>query len=1046
MTEKYIKYLIYKIADQSQLKRLKVLESQKNDILNRYLSEVFILKKLIFKVDWSVFFTLNCKDQLKNDLIKKNLNKFLNFLEKKKIIYFYVAELSEENKHKHFHFVINKFIDVNELSQIWDKTVGSVDDIKKIFDLYGIFIYMMKSFEDSKVKLVQKELNLQYLFKTNYVEIKEDKNKLIDYEYFLEDLARGYVTNNDELCQNFEKKIQKSSYNMLYKICQSEVKKNNDLLFDLLDKVRSGESSVNRQKIKFILSKIKKDFLSKIHLSILFLIVRMGSSNYIKKHLFFCKIGNIVFEFSNSDLDSIDNDVSIKKSKNEIKILKKEYDEEEEKTAIILGLHFFHLFVDKIYNNYFNYEINLESLKLIYLDEFLKKFDKNELENLIKGSIDYRNLMVVKPIDWSEKVKGGYLKNKYLLYFPIPDNKIRFSNLSYEIINKLQNQPLKINWDYLDFINKNISYFLEYSNKDEIETKQKVQLLIERIKELNKQGKEIVKNACLNLKEDFKKLSKTKYKSLLYQYTSDKNRSMYKEILSELKKIKSKLSEVDKYNRIIVPLINNYKNIENVYFPYNFDFRGRVYPYNTEINHINGLLYRSLFLSKDEEILDINILRIYISRCYFKNKLLNKLELKRFFEIENEVINFRNLKIFKTEKNNNCGLLAGCLEYEKYLNFIKKNSNLNYKSNFLISVDAHCSGTQLLGLLLRDYSALKALNLIMDNKTKRLNDFYLYIIELYLNFLNTVDCSKEEFKKYELSKNLYKEYYSELFEFSDENKIKLRQLFKKSIMTFAYGLSIDTYLKEIKETFSSLYENKYGNQVLAIFENVRQVFIDFYSYYKKNVKLGTFYSYLQEFVECFNKNDKGIKYQTITGSSLTHRYVKEFSKKIDLRIAVFKKLQVLINSDKKLPLKKIPSTINLNFFDYDLIDTSKQKTAFCANFIHSIDSGLLLSVLKKLFDLNIFCLPIHDCFLIHPKNYDFLLSQYNLKLVELFLEEDDYLVTFLDELKKQLNNSSKSKKIYSEILELRSIISEDEFKKFKNMILEAQYSLLISGG
>ena len=43
----------------------------------------------------------------------------------------------------------------------------------------------------------------------------------------------------------------------------------------------------------------------------------------------------------------------------------------------------------------------------------------------------------------------------------------------------------------------------------------------------------------------------------------------------------------------------------------------------------------------------------------------------------------------------------------------------HYTSNFLVSIDVHCSCSQLLGLLLRDLSLFKSLKLI---KTQKLND------------------------------------------------------------------------------------------------------------------------------------------------------------------------------------------------------------------------------------------------------------------------------------------------------------------------------------
>lgn len=1078
----YLNYLLLKTDKMAAIQILNSLKNETESVLLIYLEKVFI-NKAYLKINFKIFFTLNIDDKILNiPNIILNIKSFIKYLKKNKVNYIYVCELGEEKKHKHVHFVIDKFIPTNDLIKNWKS--GSVDDIKLCFDIFGLLVYFCKNFTLLKLPALKTAFLGLNLFGLSFDENEESEKlvqiekKLIKDELFLENFANGYVKNTDQISE-YEKSLKNSSYGFLYKTALLLSKKYKNEFNSIINELKTV-SKKNKTELKDFIEDIQYEYYDKIHFYLIFLLLRLGSKTVINKY-------DLINKISLALIDILD----LKKKYKKISI---DLDELNNKTLIeiqnqnpsnleyILGYHFLILIRD-LYFEYIEFRdlpeegllIDIENIsenvirktnyQVIYKEKLLKLFNNYEQFVLESGSFDYRNLMVIKPVEWSEKTKGGYIQNKYNLYTFNPFNKLKISKVYYDVINKLQNQAVIINYTYLEFINNNIKSFFEFTEEN---VKKKLKDAIKLKKEVRKNNQKmsnVVKEICIEKKLDFKKLSKRKFRELLFL----KNKEDIVTIINKKYKLKKKINEITsfasdyfKYNRLYNPLNNLYKKYKYVYFPYTFDFRGRIYPYNTEINHQNGSLHRSLFLSSEYEILDLNVLKIYMVRCYFKNKMLNSEELKRFEEIKNLVINFRNLEIFKHDCENKFGLLAACLEYENYLKFVNENpklfidetnqlnilNNNHYKSNFLISIDAHCSGSQILGLLLRDYSALKALNLIIDKSNEKLSDFYLYIIELYITFLKSQSKDKDE--SYLRAFLEYEEYKLILFDLSDVNqKISLRKLLKNAIMTFAYGLSKSSYLSRIRELFIELYTFKLKNlsQDVEVVFNVSlfDFFIKFYDFYHEKIKIGTFYSYLETYAHEFNSLNQEINYETLIGAKITQRYGSKKEKSIDLRNKIFKTLETELNKikGKNQTFKKVPNKLNLIFYDYEKIDRGAQMRGFCANFVHSMDSSLLLSVIESLKEVNIYCLPIHDCFLIHPRNYNYLLYLYNKKLIDLFLKEEDYLISFLDELDEQLklNNSE----IKNNILKLRDLLTNEELINLKKLISQSQYSLFISG-
>ena len=169
----------------------------------------------------------------------------------------------------------------------------------------------------------------------------------------------------------------------------------------------------------------------------------------------------------------------------------------------------------------------------------------------------------------------------------------------------------------------------------------------------------------------------------------------------------------------------DYLNEPNIYFSYQFDFRGRIYPVQQHLNpqgkeEIKALLEFSngYPIETDEELYWF---MIHGANCYGFDKLEYD---ERIVEIEKEEeicliaqdpIRYSS---FWKDVDSPYLYLAWCFEYNDYIN----NPN-TFRSHIPIALDGTCSGLQIYGGLLLDEVGAKEVNVVNkyneDNKAIR---------------------------------------------------------------------------------------------------------------------------------------------------------------------------------------------------------------------------------------------------------------------------------------------------------------------------------------
>jgi DNA-directed RNA polymerase len=116
------------------------------------------------------------------------------------------------------------------------------------------------------------------------------------------------------------------------------------------------------------------------------------------------------------------------------------------------------------------------------------------------------------------------------------------------------------------------------------------------------------------------------------------------------------------------------------------------------------------------------------------------------------------------------------MEYKRYVNFYQNENTFEFHTYLPIQMDATCNGFQHLALLSNENILFKELNLVVDGKEDRPNDFYSFLVH---------KLSKKFDKQIEEGNIIEKDgSYERLRDFVLE-----RSYVKKAIMTIPYNVS-----------------------------------------------------------------------------------------------------------------------------------------------------------------------------------------------------------------------------------------------------------------
>lgn len=421
-------------------------------------------------------------------------------------------------------------------------------------------------------------------------------------------------------------------------------------------------------------------------------------------------------------------------------------------------------------------------------------------------------------------------------------------------------------------------------------------------------------------------------------------------IKKEKSKAKSKGNSMVGRTKDILSKAKEFKDFERIYFPLYVDQRGRVYTYvhTGSLTYMGGELAKALLVFADKEKLnDDGIVSLFqsLGNClgFDKHSLTTKEEEARsWFDAHKADFLDGNFEVFFDEQDQfeeAINALAVCVELTAWT------KDPEHLSGYVAHRDARCSGSSIIGTLLRDKLATtltSVVDVVKGGKGK-LPDAYMAVSN----------------KGYELNDDAYfKEHAKVLFN---------RKVWKTPVMTRgSYGAT--QYTIHFGKKNKDDYFSKTGIQALFRKEKLQaEKAIEFTKLMMKTLdaSLPSCSLYLDDICEAADKFIEENGFYKLTAPTTGFPMVRRKNKKEE------RSLESPCSFDR----------IQLVVYNYtDELDKNKLLGAVAPDTIHMVDASLLFRV-RQLCNFNI--ATVHDSIGSHPNNTKAVVSSYALAMYEL---------------------------------------------------------------
>ena len=540
--------------------------------------------------------------------------------------------------------------------------------------------------------------------------------------------------------------------------------------------------------------------------------------------------------------------------------------------------------------------------------------------------------MVCQPKEWTGVFEGGYI-SPYLKRNKLVKNnskeylqKLQTASmpLVYEAINHLQNTQWQVNKRVLDVV-----------------------------KALWEEGRAV---AELPDREDEPLIP--------FPYPDrEKDTVWNEEEIEVVKKWKRDTYEIHKRNvqkRSVRLLVSNiiriatqFEQYESIYFPYQMDFRGRLYPIPVLLQPQGSDLAKGLLHFARGKPIDSNSikwLQIHGANVfgYDKESYDKRIEWTR--AREQDILSYVQNPLLNrgwTQADKPFQFLAFCYEYSDYLN-----NPDTFRTHIPIQLDGTCNGLQHYSALLRDEIGGKTVNLINSDKP---NDIYATVAHKLEEKLNVIKNSGDfiHHNNGDLSNN-----GNNKFDNSNLAKSWLtlginRKLTKRPVMVLPYGGTLLSCREYIQEYLTDNYSPNFIWKHFGYGDNPNDCAFKVSSWLSKylwqsiqdtlkSAIVGM--DYLKKVARIVSKKQPYIEWLTPAGL-LVHQAYKARKHK-EIKTELFGSiLKVNVNIDQETP------------------DIQRQLNGICPNFIHSLDAACLMLYLVKCKQAGIEgFMTVHDCY------------------------------------------------------------------------------------
>ena len=355
---------------------------------------------------------------------------------------------------------------------------------------------------------------------------------------------------------------------------------------------------------------------------------------------------------------------------------------------------------------------------------------------------------------------------------------------------------------------------------------------------------------------------------------------------------------------------------DQLYFPHQFDFRGRAYSVPNFLNFQGRDLARGLLEFSEEKIVDRDATRIsFITAGMLLWGEPPDVDPEKWLGETKDKI----LAIAECPESEHCWadakepwrFLAWALEAAKWL------KNDLTTTRLPICIDASSNGLQIMSMLMCDEVGAEATNCILSSSDPKPNDIYQDVLNETKLILEKTSLGQEWLQ------------------------VGLdRGLVKSLVMTQPYGCTQFRAVDIVVNWYWSKDNSRFSERLRKASDYlVKSILKAYYNKYPKFKQLANLLNNLGETL------GEPSTWTSPSGFPVTQTYYKQRTKNV--RSYLFGKVR----------------SVNYNV-DTSTLDSAKIKRAFMPNFIHSLDAAIMHIALSRL-DPSMAVASVHDCFATH---------------------------------------------------------------------------------
>ena len=553
-----------------------------------------------------------------------------------------------------------------------------------------------------------------------------------------------------------------------------------------------------------------------------------------------------------------------------------------------------------------------------------------------------------KPTDWEfigDKLIGGYNTMKSDL---IRSSKVAMPNSIFDPSSLKGTEPIRA-------LNKiqSVAYRINKNNLERLQNDLKLPKAPDIPDGFKQWGKD-----WFEYKEDKKIFEQFGGDEPKKPEVSEKDHESFVHYMSDKKKY---ISDIGKYNTNIlsVQIAQDLVDEERIYFPHNFDYRGRMYPIPIGLSPQGNDVAKGLLEFADPvELTQYGVVECvsYLASVYGYDKenwdTRYKLGLELMQDPETSYKNAEEPYVFA-----------------QIWDLIWQVNSGNRMSRVAIAIDGSCNGLQHMSAITLDKDGGKNVN--VSNHKNRYDIYSIIanksvdIMEEKLSYYNKVGIGDE---KEELELQLL----PELIDIMKGDKS--RKIAKRPVMINPYGGSFNGYKGYVLESLKEYYP-VHGNQRSA---GVLTKYIN--EAMRQNLKGGNLYkkwvsSAFKNVADSIKSHTEGsIYFRTPDGFVVRNLQYEVKSKTFDIKSLVDR------TGARKIKLQRVTDKINAR----------KISTAIQPNIIHSLDATHLRMSALKMVDNGLEQLWfIHDSFATNPNDIGMLNKYTRETFVELYHPDSD---------------------------------------------------------